>query len=48
MLKAKKILQDMADGRYDVYSSADRHIEFKIFSKKLVLACEDYGEEPQH
>lgn len=45
MLKAKKILQDMTDDRYDVYISADRHIEFKIFRKKLVLACEDYGEE---
>ena len=35
--------KDVANGIYNVYSSASRCIDFKIYNKKLLLACEDYG-----
>jgi len=37
--------KDVVNGIYNVYSSASRCIDFKIYNKKLLLACEDYGEE---
>ena len=37
--------KDITDGRYEVYDSPERHIEFRVHNKKSSLACEDYGDD---
>lgn len=37
--------KDIANGRYVVYDSPDRHMEFRIHNKELMLACEDFGDD---
>lgn len=37
--------KDIANDRYEVYDSSDRHIEFKVYNKELTLACEDFGDD---
>lgn len=47
MSEVIKTMVDIRNGIYNVYDSLERFITFKIYDKKLVLVCGDYGEECQ-